>query len=95
MNPRIIIVPMSNPIDNSTSHNGISSMPTRRNMIIGEKNGINDVIVIIFEFGDVVPYTAMKKAIIIKNIIGNNRCWTSSTRLTSDPSIAAIVAYRK
>src|SRR5699024_10277657 len=95
INPKITILPIKIPIDSAISQAGTSSIPTRKNIIIGEKNGINELIVINVASGTFKPNIAMKNPIIIKINIGINNCCKSSTRLTSEPNIAAIVAYNK
>src|SRR5699024_6541560 len=59
------------------------------------KKGIYEVTVINVASGRDKPNIAMKNATIIRNIIGKISWCTSSTRLTSERSIAAIVAYNK
>src|SRR5699024_11206832 len=89
------MVPIKIPIDKEICQTGTSSIPTRKNIIIGAKNGIKDVIVINFASGMPKPNIAMKNAIITRNTIGKTNCCTSSTLLTSEPNIAEIVAYKK
>src|SRR5699024_9173406 len=45
------MVPIKIPIDKEICQTGTSSIPTRKNIIIGAKNGIKDVIVINFASG--------------------------------------------
>src|SRR5699024_9097318 len=45
------MVPIEIPIDKEICQTGTSSIPTRKNIIIGAKNGIKDVIVINFDSG--------------------------------------------
>src|SRR5699024_11953556 len=85
------MVPIKIPIDKEICQTGTSSIPTRKNIIIGAKNGIKDVIVINFASGMPKPNIAIKNAIITRNTIGKTNCCTSSTLLTSEPNIAEIV----
>src|SRR5699024_4441637 len=95
INPKISIVPIKIPIDSAISQAGTSSIPTRKNIIICEKNGINELIVINVDSGTFKPNIAMKNQIIINiNIDINNYC-KYSKRLTSEPNISSIVAYNK
>src|SRR5699024_3352268 len=93
--PKMMIVRINILIDRATSHIGTLIIPTLKNIIIGAKNGMNDVIVINFASGIDKPTIAIIKAIIISIISGKISCCTSSTRLTNEPSMAAIVAYNK
>lgn len=58
------INPIRNKRESPTSHAGTSVMPTRKNMIIGVKSGINDIAVMNGESGDESPNIEMKKAVI-------------------------------
>src|SRR5699024_8207792 len=95
MNANNVIVLIKIPIDKMISHPATSTTPTLKNIIIGDVNGIKEDRYTSVESGAFRPNIAIKKAIMIKNIIGINNWLTSSTRLTSEPNIAAIVAYNK
>ncbi len=90
-----MIVATNSPIDNPTTQKGIFNIPTRKNIIIGVKNGINDVAVIKPTSGWPRPNIAIIKPATTSKVIGVIICWTSSIRLTSDPRKAAKVAYKK
>jgi len=77
------------------SHVGISNIPTRKNIIIGVKKGIYEVIVMKEESGFPRPNMEIMNPATTKSVIGVIICWTSSILLTSDPKKAARVANRK
>src|SRR5699024_8431384 len=91
----MIIVPIKRLIDKATSQTGTSSIPTRRSITIGEKNGINDVMVTRLDGGDVSPDIAIRNATTSKRINGVTAWFASSDLFTKEPNMAANVAYNK